>query len=341
VVSDRLSEYTGAKTMNSKSLFWLLATVLLSTAPPAKAQQPAKVPRIGYLDGASLSVNATRIEAFRQGLRELEYVEGKNIVIEWRSADGKPDRLPALVAELIRLKVDVIVSTGTAATRSAKEATSTIPIVMTQDSDPVASGFVASLARPGGNITGLSNFTPELSGKRLEILREIVPKLSRVAFLGTSTDTTYAVVIREIELAAKALKLQLQYLDVLDSKDIETAFRAANKGRAQALLTIGSSILVSQRAQIVDLAVKHRLAAIYHSSLFVDPGGLMFYGVNLLDLDRRSATYVDHILKGAKPADLPAEQPKKFDFIVNLKAAKQIGLTIPPNVLVRADRVIR
>jgi len=315
--------------------------MLLALPIPARAQQPTKVPRIGYLDGASLSVNVARIEAFRQGLRELGYVDGKNIIIEWRSADGKPDRLPALVAELIRLKVDAIVTTGAAATRPAKEATSTIPIVMTQDSDPVGSGFVASLARPGGNITGLSNFAPELSGKRLEILREVVPKLSRVAVLGTSTGTTYAVVIREIELAAKALKLQFQYLDVLDSKDIETAFRAANKGRAQAVLTLGSSILVSQRARITDLAVKHRLPAIYHSSLFVEPGGLMFYGVNVLDLDRRAATYVDKILKGAKPADLPVEQPMKFEFIVNLNAAKQIGLTIPPNVLVRADRVIR
>ncbi len=319
----------------------VLGALLLALSLPVEAQQAKKVPRIGYLDGVSLSVNAARTEAFRQGLRELGYVEGKNIVIEWRSADGKPDRLPALVAELIRLKVDIIVSTGAAVTRRAKEATSTIPIVMTQDSDPVGSGFVASLARPGGNITGLSNFAPELSGKRLELLREVVPKLSRVAVLGTSTGTTYAVVIRELELAAKALKLQIQFLDVLDSKDIETAFRAANKGRAQAVLTLGSGILVSQRAQITDLAVKHRLPAIYHSSLFVEPGGLMFYGVNILDLDRRAAIYVDKILKGAKPADLPVEQPIKFEFVVNLKTAKQIGLTIPPNVLVRANRVIK
>jgi putative ABC transport system substrate-binding protein len=224
---------------------------------------------------------------------------------------------------------------------TAKEATATIPIVMTQDSDPVGTGLVASLARPGGNITGLSNFAPELSGKRLEILREVVPMLSRVAVLGSSTGPTNAPVMKEIELAAKALKLQLQYLDVLDSKDIETAFRAANKGRAQAVLTLGSGVLVSQRAQITALAVKHRLPAIYHSSLFVEPGGLMFYGVNILDLDRRAATYVDKILKGAKAADLPVEQPIKFEFTVNLKAAKQIGLTIPPNVLVRANKVIQ
>ena len=329
------------KHMGRKLLSLLLATFLLTTVSYAGAQQPAKIPRMGYLDSASFSVNAARIKAFRQGLRELGYVDGKNIIIEWRSADGKPDRLPALVAELIRLKVDVIVTTGAAVTRPTKEATSTIPIVMTQDSDPVGSGFVASLARSGGNITGLSNFAPELSGKRLEILREVVPKLARVAVLGTSTGPTHAPVMREIEPAANALKLQLQYLDVLDSKDIETAFRAANKRRAQAVLTLGSGILVSQRAQITDLAVKHRLPAIYHSSLFVEPGGLMFYGVNVLNLDRRAATYVDKILKGAKPADLPVEQPMKFEFIVNLKAAKQIGVTVPPNVLVRADRVIK
>jgi putative ABC transport system substrate-binding protein len=327
--------------MNKKIVIWLTVAMFLTAAPTAKAQQPTKVRRIGYLDGVSLSVNAARVEAFRQGLRELGYVEGKNIVIEWRSADGKPDRLPALVAELVRLKVDIIVSAGAAVSRPAKEATATIPIVMTQDSDPVGTGLVASLARPGGNITGLSNFAPELSGKRLEILREVVPMLSRVAVLGSSTGPTNAPVMKEIELAAKALKLQLQYLDVLDSKDIETAFRAANKGRAQAVLTLGSGVLVSQRAQITALAVKHRLPAIYHSSLFVEPGGLMFYGVNILDLDRRAATYVDKILKGAKAADLPMEQPIKFEFTVNLKAAKQIGLTIPPNVLVRANKVIQ
>jgi ABC-type uncharacterized transport system substrate-binding protein len=329
------------KSVKKKPLVWLLVIFFVANVSIAQAQQPTKILRIGYLDAVSLSLNAARIEAFRLGLRELGYVEGKNIIIEWRSADGKPDRLPALVAELIGLKVDVIVSAGGSVTRPAKEATATIPIVMTNDNDPVGNGFVASLARPGGNITGLSNFAPELSGKRLEILREVVPGLSRVAVLGASTGPIMAPVIREIELAASAFKLQLQNLEVLDSKDIATAFRAANKGRAQAVLTLGSAILVSQRAQIIDLAVKNRLPATYHSSLFVETGGLMFYGVNLLDLDRRAATYVDKILKGRTPADLPVEQPMKFEFIVNLKAAKQIGLTIPPNVLVRADKVIR
>jgi ABC-type uncharacterized transport system substrate-binding protein len=289
----------------------------------------------------SSTAAAARGEAFRQGLRELGYVEGKNIVIEWRYAEGKLDRIAALAAELVRLKVDIILTSGPSVTRAAKEATVTIPIVMTFDSDPVGDGFVASLARPGGNITGLSSLAPELSGKRLEILREVVPKLSRLVVLGTSTAPGQAQMLREVELAAKALKLQVQYLDVLDSKDIETAFRAAGKGRADALLTLAGGILSSQRAQFVELAVKNRLPAIYHQNLFVEAGGLMFYGVNVLDLDRRAATYVDKILKGAKPADLPVEQPTKFELIINLKAAKQIGLTIPPNVLVRADRIIQ
>ena len=212
---------------------------------------------------------------------------------------------------------------------------------MTNDPDPVGSGFVASLGRPGGNITGLSTLAPELSGKRLELLREVVPKLSRVAIVGTSTQAGHAQAIKELELAAKAFKVQIQYLDVLKSKDIETAFRAAAKGRADGLLTLTSPILRSQRAQLADLAVKNRIPAIYNDIQFVEAGGLIFYGVSFRDLDHRAATYVDRILKGAKPADLPVEQPTKFEFIINLKAAKQIGLTIPPNVLARADRVIR
>ncbi len=327
--------------MRTTILGFALSAILSALCFSAQAQQPTKVPRIGYLVVSSLPANAARIEAFRQGLRELNYVEEKNIVIDWRSADGKLDRLPALAADLVRLKADVIVTAGPQSTRAAKEATSTIPIVMTNDPDPVALGFVASLARPGGNITGLSTFAPELSGKRLEILREVVAKLSRVAVLGTSTTPGYAETLREIEPAAKAFGVKLQYLDVLDSKDVETAFRAATKGRADAVLTLNSGILNSQRPQIVDLAAKNRLPVIYPDSRYVEAGGLMFYGVNLLDLDRRAATYVDKILKGAKPGDIPVEQPMKFEFIVNLKAAKQIGLTIPPNVLVRADRVIR
>jgi putative ABC transport system substrate-binding protein len=306
----------------------------------APAQQPTKIPRIGYLGGATAS-NTARIEALQQGLRELGYVEGKNIVIEWRFAEGKPDRERAIAAELVRLKVDVIVTVGSTATRAAKEATATIPIVMTQDPDPIGNGFVASLARPGGNITGLSNLNRELSGKRLELLKEVVPVLSRVAVFGTSTFPGTAQNLKETELAAGALGVQLQYLDVLDPKDIETAFRGASKGRAQAVLTLGGSVLNPQRARVVELAAKSRLPAIYGIRESVEVGGLMSYGPSANDLTRRAATYVDKILKGAKPADLPVEQPTKFEFIINLKAAKQIGLTIPPNVLARADKVIR
>jgi putative ABC transport system substrate-binding protein len=326
-----------------KRFFGLLA-IFVTLAPcgaVALAQQPTKHPTIGYLSAPPLSVSVARIEAFRQGLRELGYVEEKNIVIEWRSAEGKSDRLPALATELVRLKVDIIVTGGGAATRAAKKATATIPIVTAQDPDPVGNGFVASLARPGGNITGLSTYAPELSGKRLEILREVVPKLLRVVVLGTSTQPGYTQVLREIEPTAKAFGVKLQSLDVLDSKDVETALRAASTGRADGVLTLNSPVLSSQRAQLVQGAVKNRLPVIYHQGRFVEEGGFMYYGVNLLDLDRRSATYVDKILKGAKPADLPVEQPINFELIINLKAAKQIGLTIPPNVLARADRVIK
>ena len=318
-----------------------LCAVLFALCLPAPAQQPTKIPRIGFLAAVSLSANSARFEAFRQGLRELGYVEGKNIVIEWRYAEGKPDRLPALAAELVHLKVDVIVTGGSTATRPAKEATNTIPIVMAQDSDPVGSGFVASLARPGGHITGLSTLAPEISGKQLELLKEIVPRLSRVTVLGNSTRPGNAQSLKETELAAGAFGVKLQYLDILGPKDIETAFRAASKGRADAVLVLTSSVATSQRPQITDLAVKNRLPAIYDRAEFVEDGGLMTYSVSSTDLFRRAATYVDKILKGAKPADLPVEQPKKFEFVINLKAAKQIGLTIPPNVLARADKVIR
>ena len=319
-----------------------LCALLLALYLPAQAQQPKKVSRIGYLTGVSPSTNSTRHEAFRQGLRGLGYVEGKNIVIEWRSAEGKFDRLPALAAELVRLKVDIIVTGGGATTRAVKEATTAIPIVMAQEGDPVGNGFVASLARPGGNITGLSSLAPELSGKRVELLKEIIPKLSRVAVLGNSAQPGNAQALKEMELAAKAFGVQLQYLDVLGPKDIGTAFRGAGKGRADAvLILLAGLVATSERPQITDLAVKSRLPAIYDRPEAMEYGGLMSYGVSTADLDRRAATYVDKILKGAKPADLPVEQPTKFEFIINLKAAKQIGLTIPPNVLARADRVIR
>ncbi len=327
--------------MSKRNFVFALGAIFLTLSFPSEAQQPAKVPRIGFLFVTSLSTISARIEALRQGLRELGYVEGKNIVIELRSAEGKLDRVPALAAELVRSKVDVIVTGGATDTRAAKEATNTIPIVMAQDSDPVGSGFVASLARPGGNITGLSTLAPEVSGKRLELLKEIIPKLSRVAVLGISTRPGNAQSLKEVELAAGAFKVQVQYLDVLDVKEIETAFRAATKGRAEAVLVLQSPFFNSQRKQIADLAIKSRLPAIYPQTDYTEVGGLMYYGANTPDLFRRAATYVDKILKGAKPADLPVEQPKTFELIINLEAAKQIGLTIPPNVLVRADKVIK
>jgi putative tryptophan/tyrosine transport system substrate-binding protein len=331
--------------MNSivgKIFFWLLATLLLISVSSVDAQQPTKIPRIGYLVVVPLSANADRNEAFRQGLRELGYVEGKNIFIEWRSGDGNLDRMPTLAAELVQLKVDVIVTAGQGGTRPAKAATSTIPIVMAQDADPVVNGFVASLARPGGNITGLSTLAPEISGKQLELLKEIVPKLSRVAVFGTSTRAEGAKSLDEIKRAAGVMKVQIQYLDVLNPKDIEAAFRAAAKGRADAFLWhVSGSVGRGQRTQVIELTAKSRRPAIYNGRVWVEEGGLMSYGANSPELDRRAASYVDKILKGAKPADLPVEQPMKFELIINLKTAKQIGLTIPPNVLVRADKVIK
>ena len=322
----------------------LVAVVLLAVAVIAEAQQAKKVPRIGYLTGSSPSARSARIEAFGQGLRELGYVEGKNIVIEYRYAEGKLDRLPVLAAELVRLNVEVIVTGGPASDPCRQEETTTIPIVMTQDADPVGSGFVASLARPGGNITGLSTLSPEISGKRLELLKEIVPKLSRVAVLGTSTRPGTAQELKEVELAAGAFGVELQYLDVLDPKDIETAFRAASKERVDAvLMLVSGGVVDAHQTTIIELAVKTRLPVIYGTGgrAFVEADGLMTYGVNINDLDRRAATYVDKILKGTKPADFPVEQPTKIELVINLKAAKQIGLTIPPNVLARADRVIK
>jgi putative tryptophan/tyrosine transport system substrate-binding protein len=319
----------------------LFLVVLLDVAVIAEAQPLTKHSRIGFLNVGTPATSPARQEVFRQGLRDLGYLEGKNIVIEWRYAEGKPDRLPAIAADLVRLKVDVIVTGGGISTRSAKDATVTIPIVMTQDIDPVGNGFVASLARPGGNITGLSTLAPEISGKQMELLKEIVPKFARVAVLGTTTNPGTAQALKETELAAGAFKVQLQYLDVLGSKDIDTGFQTASKARADAVLVLISSVLNTHRAPVVNLAVKSRLPVIYPFPEFVEAGGLISYGVSFADLWRRAATYVDKILKGAKPADLPVEQPTKFELIINLKAAKQIGLTIPPNVLVRADKVIK
>ena len=329
------------KKMKRRIFAVALCTVLFALCVSAHAQQPTKIPRIGLLFTATPSAAAARIEAFRQGLRELGYVEGKNILIEQRYAEGQLNHMNELAAELVRLKVDVIVTIGPAATRPAKEATHAIPIVMGVDDDPVGNGFVASLARPGGNITGLASLAPEIGGKQLELLKEIVPRLSRVAVLGTSTQPGNAQSLREAEVAAGALAVKLQYLDVLSPKDIEPVFRTASNGRAEAVLVLRASIFFSHRKQIVDLAAKRQLPAMYYTTEYVEEGGLMTYGVSITDLFRRAATYVDKILKGARPAELPIEQPTKFELVINLKTAKRIGLTISPNVLARADRVIK
>jgi putative ABC transport system substrate-binding protein len=322
-------------------LILVLAVSVLLAPLAAEAQRAGqKVPRIGYLDGASLAANPN-IEAFRQGLRQFGYVEGQNIVIEWRSSEGREDRLPGLAAELVRLNVDVIVTGGSGATRPAKEVTTTIPIVMAQDSDPVESGFVMSLARPGGNITGLATLHPAVSAKRLEILKEMVPRLSRVALFGTSTWSGNAHGLRETELAAGALGIKLQYLDVVHPKDFETAFQGAAKGHAEAgVMLVWGPLLNARRKEVAELAVKRRLPMIYRAREHVQAGGLLAYGPNIPDLFQRAAIYVDKILKGAKPADLPVEQPTKFELVINMKTAKALGLMIPPSLLLRAHQVI-
>jgi putative ABC transport system substrate-binding protein len=319
----------------------VVALSLFHASLAAETRQSNDVPRIGVLVGGSASSDSARIEAFGQGLRELGYVEGENVVIEYRYADGKPERLGELAATLVRLRVDVIIAVGPAATRSAREATTTIPIVMAQVTDPVGARFVASLARPGGTITGLSMMTPEMSEKCLELLKEINPRLSRVAILGTSTQSANAQVLRETEVAAGVLRLQLHYLDVASPKDIESSLRAARKERADAVLALSSPVLFSERKQIADRAIQSRLPTISSWPEFVKDGGLMSYSANITNLFRRTAAYVDKILKGAKPADLPIEQPTKFELVINLKTAKALGLTIPPSVLGRADEIIQ
>jgi putative ABC transport system substrate-binding protein len=323
------------------SVICLLTTALLSIAPFVGAQQQKQVPRIAFLSVGSIASTSPRIEAFRQGLRALGYVEGKNVLIEFRGAEGKNDQLPDLAAELIRLKVDVIIADSTLAARPTKAATKTIPIVAVSG-DPVGTGLVASLARPGGNVTGLTNLSPDLSSKRLELLKEVVQGIIRIAVLWDGEGPVPLLAFKEINEAAGALGLQIQSLEVRGPKpDFESAFKAAMKSRAGALLAISNPLINRHRDQIVEHAGKNRLPAIYAGRQFVDVGGLMSYGVDEGALYSRLAFYVDKILKGAKPADLPVEQPTKFELVINLKTAKQIGLTIPPNVLARADKVIR
>jgi len=323
-------------TRTIRVIICLLAAVFLPAG--SVAQQPAKIPRIGFLSSGSPSTALGFSEAFRQGLRDLGYVEGKDIVIEYRWAEGKFDRMTDLAGELVRLKVDVILAPNSAIARAAKKATTTIPIVMANGGN--LEGLVSSLARPGGNVTGLTNISSELGGKRLELLKEILPRLDRVALLVTELES---LAIKEIKDAAPSFQVQVQILEVRIADDIEKAFEAAIKGRAGALAVIseGSGLLLRNRKQIADLAVKHRLPTIYPQILYMSSGGLMSYSANEVDMYRRAAIYVDKILKGRKPVDLPVEQPTKFELVINLKTAKQIGLTIPPNVLARADRVIK
>jgi putative ABC transport system substrate-binding protein len=326
--------------MKSKSLFWLLTTVWLTTVSPADAQTK-KIPRIGYLSFQSSSSGRNLDDPFRQGLNTLGYVEGKNIVIEYRWAEGNFDRLPELAAELVRLNVDVIVARGTRSVRAAKQATSTIPIVVPIVADPVGDGLVASLTHPGGNVTGLTPMTPDLSGKRLELLKETFPKISRVAVLYDPNDGATALDWRETEVAAGGLGVTLQSLEVTDPGQFGAAFAAMTSSRTNAFIALTHSFLTVNMRSLVDVATKSRLPGMYGQSLFVDAGGLMSYGPSYSDLSRRAAIYVDKILKGTKPAELPVERPTKFELVINLKTAKQLGLTIPPNVLARADKVIR
>ncbi|HEY2990634.1 MAG TPA: ABC transporter substrate-binding protein [Candidatus Binatia bacterium] len=325
--------------MKKKIISLALGGLLLALNSPAEAQQPTKIPRIGYLSvGDKLG---PRGEQFLQGLREVGYRDGKNIVIEYRGdPDRRESRLPDLAGDLVRLKVDVIVALDPPSAGAAKNATKTIPIVIRTTDDPVRDGLVASLARPGGNITGLYSISAELIGKRLEVLKETVSGLSRVAVLWNPGAKTYAHNFQETEAAARSLGLRLQSLEVRAPKDFENAFRAATKERSQALFPLRNPMIVNERKRIAELASKFRLPGIYDEREFVESGGLMSYGTNLADLYHRAATYVDKILKGAKPADLPVEQPTKFELVINLKTAKALGLTIPPSVLARADQLI-
>jgi ABC-type uncharacterized transport system substrate-binding protein len=325
--------------MNGKIIVLTLCVMLFALCGSAAAQQPTKVPRIGFLDTSNASAMAGLLEAFRQELNKLGWIEGKNITIEYRFAEGKTDRLPELAADLVRLKVDLIVATGGSVPLAAKKATTTIPIVLTIAGDPVALGLVASLARPGGNVTGLSALSTELNGKRLEILKDAIPKLARVGLLRTRAASLQ---LKEIKPAAQALKLKLEEIETQpDAKGLESAFKTAKQKKVGAIMTQTTRSFFAERKRIVELAGKYRLPAIYFQKEFVDEGGLMSYGADFDDLYRRAAVYVDKILKGAKPADLPVQQATKFEFVINLKAAKQIELTLSPDFLARANRVIR
>jgi len=317
-----------------------VALGILSVPSPATSQEAAKMPRLGILLPGSPSSFAQNLAAFRQALRDLGYVEGRSIAIEYRYAEGRPDRLPELAAELVGLKVDVLVPSGTRAIRAANRASSTTPIVVLFTSDLVGTGLVGSLARPGGKITGLTAMSPELTGKRLELLKETVPKVSRVALLWNSVEGK-DLKWEPAQAAARALALTLQSVEVRGVDDFGRAFQAMIRGHADALLTLNDGFIINHRRRITDLASKHRLPAMYELRGFVEVGGLMSYGPSVPDMWRRAATYVDKILRGAKPADLPVEQPTRFELVINLKTAKALGLTVPPSILIRADQVIQ
>jgi putative tryptophan/tyrosine transport system substrate-binding protein len=328
--------------MKKRFTVWLLATLVLANVSFADEQQTGKVPRIGFLDNSTAAGSAGLLEVFWQEMRKLGWIEGKNITIEYRFAEQKLERLPELAAELVRLKVDLIVVSGGSTPLAAKGATSTIPIVMTSSVDPVAEGLIASLARPGGNITGNSSLVPELISKRLEILKDAVPKLTRVGVLLSSVGIRTDLNLKELRPAATALKLKLEEIETQpDAKGLESAFKTAKQKQVGAIMVNPGRRFAAERKRIVELAGKYRLPGIYFSKEYVDEGGLMSYGADFDDLYRRAAVYVDKILKGAKPADLPVQQATKFEFVINLKAAKQIGLTIPPDLLARANKVIK
>jgi putative tryptophan/tyrosine transport system substrate-binding protein len=324
--------------MTKKIIFLALCSLLLAPCSAVDAQQPGKIFRIGFLDNSTASGSAVLVDAFRRELSKLGWIEGKNITIEYRFTEQKQERLPELAAELVRLKVDLIVTSGGPVALAAKKATSTIPIVMTSGTDPVGAGLIASLARPGGNVTGLSSLNEQLITKRLEILKDAIPKLARVGLLRPSVTSQ----LKEIRQAALALKLNLEEIDAQpDAKGLESAFQTAKQKQVGAIMTTTTRSYFAERKRIVDLAGKYRLPAVYPQKEYVDEGGLMSYGTDFADLNRRAAGYVDKILKGAKPADLPVQLATKFEFVINLKAAKQIGLTIPIDLLQRANQVIR
>jgi putative ABC transport system substrate-binding protein len=328
--------------MRKRIIGFALVTIFVALNFSTEAQQPAKIPRIGYVSGSGDANNPGRsVEAFQQGLRDLGYIEGKNILVEYRYPDGRLDQVPRLVNELVQLRVDVLVTVPLPAILAAKQATKTIPIVMVATVDPVATGLVDSLARPGGNITGLTTLGRELSGKRLELLKEVVPRISRVGVLWEPDAPAAAISFKEYEAAARPLRIQLQSLEVRGPNDMEGAFQAATKGHVNALITVRSILLIRYPRRIADLALKSRLPSMYETGQYVEAGGLMSYSANATDQYKRAAVYVDKILKGAKPADLPVEQPTKFEFVINLQTAKALNLTIPQSVLFRADKVIK